>query len=252
MYVTKEKLGQVVFILIAICIVLAIGFLITGKVPEEIFNEKKDSKDEKEAYTNRKIEYAKNESVPETTTGTPSGTPDNKQEYDLTNYDVQYHDNIDDIKIQSGINNSDINNMVVKDSCGNLVSIPFNASTTLPTYYKPGSFIYGSSTYVPNYEDSVYLSRTTGISAVSPVYPSSMIASGFCNYYKNDAITIEQKCNQLNPDTCASVSCCVLLGGRKCVSGDEKGPVMKANYTDDSIVNKDVYYYQGKCYGNCQ
>lgn len=249
MYVTKEKLGQVVCILVAICIVLAIGFLITGKVPDEIFNEKKDSK---ESYTNRNMDYAKTETVPDTTSGTPSGSPDENTKYDQNKYDVQYHDSIDDIKIQSGINNNDLNNMIVKNVDGNLVSIPFNASTTLPTYYTPGSFIHGSSTYVPNYKDSVYLSRTTGISSVSPVYPSSMIASGFCNYYKNDAITIEQKCNQLDPGTCGSVSCCVLLGGRKCVSGDEKGPIMKSNYTDDSILNKDVYYYQGKCYGNCQ
>ena len=249
MYVTKEKLGQVVFILIAICIVLAIGFLITGKVPEEIFNEKKDSKDEKEAYTNRNMDYVKTETVPDTTTE----NPDENTKYDQNNYNLQYHDNINDIKAQDGLYNvNDLNNMIVKNDDGNLVSIPFNASTTLPTYYNPGSFIFSSSNYIPNYKDSVYLSRTTGLSSVSQVYPSSMMASGFCNYYKNDAIKIEQKCNKLDPDACASVSCCVLLGGRKCVSGDEKGPVMKANYTDDSIVNKDVYYYQGKCYGNCQ
>lgn len=251
MYITKEKLGQVVCILIAICIVLAIGFLITGKVPEEIFNEKKDSKDEKEkneGYTNRKTEYAKSESEIDISNNQMSS--ESRYNYDTNNYDVQYHDTISDINIQSGVYN--YNKMIVRDTNGNLVSIPFDVSSTQPTYYKPGSFIYSSSSYVPNYEDSVYLSRTTGVSTVSPVYPSSMMTTGFCNYYKNDSIKIEQKCNQLDPETCASVSCCVLLGGRKCVSGDEKGPIMKSNYTDDTIANKDVYYYQGKCYGNCQ
>jgi len=43
----------------------------------------------------------------------------------------------------------------------------------------------------------------------------------------------------------------VLLGGQKCVAGNENGPTMKANYSDFLVLNKDFYYYQGKCYGNC-
>ncbi len=62
---------------------------------------------------------------------------------------------------------------------------------------------------------------------------------------------LEMKCNSLDTETCSTTSCCVLLGGQKCVSGNLEGPTMKSNYSDIFIVNKDVYYYQGECYGNC-
>jgi hypothetical protein len=43
----------------------------------------------------------------------------------------------------------------------------------------------------------------------------------------------------------------VLLGGSKCVSGNENGPSVKSNYSDILVRNKDSYMYMGKCYGNC-
>ena len=82
----------------------------------------------------------------------------------------------------------------------------------------------------------------------------SINASGkliFCETYEIDKQGVEEKCNKLDINTCASTKCCVLLGGSKCVAGDEKGPVMKANYSDPFIENKEYYYYNGKCYGYC-
>ena len=66
----------------------------------------------------------------------------------------------------------------------------------------------------------------------------------------NDKISKEE-CGKLEKDACASTSCCVLLGGSRCVGGNEKGPTMKANYGDITIINRDHYFYKGKCYGNC-
>jgi hypothetical protein len=74
---------------------------------------------------------------------------------------------------------------------------------------------------------------------------------GFCKQNANFPDLLEQGCNILDKNVCASTSCCVLLGGEKCVSGGEQGVTMKANYNEPSITNKDMYYYQGKCYGNC-
>jgi len=37
----------------------------------------------------------------------------------------------------------------------------------------------------------------------------------------------------------------------RCVAGGENGPVMTSYYTDPTIMHRDRYYYQGKCYGNC-
>jgi hypothetical protein len=62
---------------------------------------------------------------------------------------------------------------------------------------------------------------------------------------------LEQKCNSLDKNTCASTSCCALLGGQKCVYGNETGPFFKVNYSNFLIKNPEFYYYQGKCYGNC-
>jgi len=119
------------------------------------------------------------------------------------------------------------------------------------TYYEPGSYLFGPSSYVPNYEDSVYLSSTTGQSTVTPVYNIAAMAVGFCAQNQHDKTAIEQNCNALDANTCASTSCCVLLGGQKCVAGGANGPNLKTNYSDILVQNKDSYYYQGKCYGNC-
>lgn len=119
------------------------------------------------------------------------------------------------------------------------------------TYNEPGYFRFGPSNYVPNYEDSVYLSRLTGLSYATPVTDTVSQLSGFCSFNKSNPGQTEIECNKMDKNTCGSTSCCVLLGGSKCVSGNESGPTMKSNFGDVYIKNKDHYYHQGKCYGNC-
>jgi hypothetical protein len=138
------------------------------------------------------------------------------------------------------------------DAEGKLVVSDVSGTNISPViYYIPGSYKYGASNYVPNYEDSVYMSRTTRQSTVTPVFNTSSILGGFCAQHKGDNLKIEEKCNALDVAACASTSCCVLLGGQKCVAGSANGPTNPANYSDFRVVNKDVYYYEGKCYGNC-
>ena len=178
-------------------------------------------------------------------------TIDQNTKYDPTNFtNVIYHDTPEDIIKQTGDTGLTFGSMTVKDANGQLISFPYVPGQAAPTYYTPGSFVFGPSNYVPNYEDSVYLSRTTGQSTVSTAVPASSKMGGFCN--STDKSVIEQKCNAIPLDQCASTSCCVLLGGTKCVSGNEEGPTMKSNYTDPTITTKDYYYYQGKCYGFCK
>jgi len=80
-------------------------------------------------------------------------------------------------------------------------------------------------------------------------------AAGFCASTRtvhgmpDDAL--EKKCNALDVNVCASTQCCVLLGTSKCVAGNANGPTNTTGYYDPALVNKDRYYYQGKCYGNC-
>ena len=78
---------------------------------------------------------------------------------------------------------------------------------------------------------------------------------GFCastrTMYGVPADALEKKCNALDVNVCASTQCCVLLGTSKCVAGNANGPTNTTGYYDPALVNKDRYYYQGKCYGNC-
>jgi hypothetical protein len=171
--------------------------------------------------------------------------------YNSNNYNIQYHDDLTSINNQ-GIYDTSINTMYVKDNTGNIVAIDSIGNVATPTYYQPGSFVFGATNFVPNYEDSVYLSRTTGESQVGNAYPTSSKYGGFCNSLKHDITGLESKCNSLDPSVCSSTGCCVLVGGVKCTTGNKRGPRMKSVYSDPGITNKDVYYYMGKCYGNCQ
>lgn len=149
------------------------------------------------------------------------------------------------------------------DSTGKLVEIEHKESNFAPVlYYVPGAYRFGTSNYVPNYEDSVFLSRTTRDAMAQTaealdknpfgkVVNTAEQLGGFCNANKHNVQKIEEKCLALDKDACASTSCCVLLGGEKCVAGSERGPTLTANYSDYELANKDFYYYQGKCYGNC-
>ena len=176
---------------------------------------------------------------------------------DITRYDKnpdnfpQYHESESEIKAAPDYTEFQNGEIYVRDQTGNVVILPSRNVQGSTLYFNPGYFQFGSSSYVPNYEDSVYLSRTTGLSSTTTVNPSYNLG-GICNQYKDQPLLLEEACQKLNGNVCASTSCCVLLGGSKCVSGNERGPAVKSNYSDIYVPNRDYYYYQGKCYGNCQ
>ena len=129
-------------------------------------------------------------------------------------------------------------------------SIPILAPTP-PVLSSTSLVLGGPADYAPSYNNTVNFSKLSGFSYSSPITDSNDVNGGFCSFNKKNPEQLEYQCNQLNKDTCASTSCCVLLGGSKCVYGNKNGVYMKANYTDPSILNKDRYYYLGNCYGNC-
>lgn len=122
---------------------------------------------------------------------------------------------------------------------------------SVPSRYYPGESNRSySPKYVPNYEDSIYLSTTKGQTQAS-IYTDEIAESkGFCANKTVGIDDIDKNCNALEKSSCASTTCCVLIGN-KCVSGNEYGPLSKATYIDPFLKNKDSYYYEGKCYGNC-
>jgi hypothetical protein len=119
-----------------------------------------------------------------------------------------------------------------------------------PLYYEPGTVQYGGMGYVPSYEQAAYNNDFKFKDQPTPIVNSFSSNSGFCNDSSMMG-NIETKCNSLSKDVCATTSCCVLVGGEKCVEGGVIGPKRKSIYSDTTIKNRDAYYYQGKCYGNC-
>ena len=169
--------------------------------------------------------------------------------YNSNNTDITYHS---DPVINSDENTAGVGKMWVKDKDGSLLSIPYSDAKNTTLYYETGSYPFGPSSYVPNYEESTLLSKYSNkINVDSNIYGSASKKSGFCEATKSSMYEREQKCNQIHHDMCASTDCCVLLGGEKCVAGNQNGPSIKANYSDFLIVNRDYYYYKGKCFGNC-
>ena len=197
----------------------------------------------------KQMDAAKNNGT--TTTNTNTSTVDssnNKYSNDSRSImNVQYHISDTDLMKQNDLS---FGQTWVYDKSGNKVAFPSTKVQGNIVYYTPGSYPFGTSTYVPNYEDTIQLSKTTGMSTTTP-FISETKSSGFCNYSKTSPNMVENSCRSLNKDTCATTDCCVLFGGATCVAGDQYGPTQKTNYGDVFIRNKDYYYYRGKCYGNC-
>jgi len=134
---------------------------------------------------------------------------------------------------------------------GEMLNPPPSASPIAPptNWYQPGSFRVPFSP--KDTTDSIFMNQSTNLSQVSNVQNAPHKFAGFCNEHLNYPNAKESKCNELSNETCASTECCVLLGGEKCVAGNEQGPLIQANYSNFLIKNRDYYYYRGKCYGNC-
>jgi hypothetical protein len=80
-----------------------------------------------------------------------------------TGYDTKFHDSIEDIKEQSNAYIPVLDKVKVKDPKGKEteISIPKNLGGF--TYNRPGTFKYSADSYIPDYEDSVYLSKSIGV-----------------------------------------------------------------------------------------
>ena len=174
--------------------------------------------------------------------------------FSADNTDIEYHLDTIDSKAQDNYTSDSLaqTGTWVIDKSGKKVLVPWSQITDGITYYQPGSYTFGTSTYVPNYESSVLLSKTTQMSQASPiVYNTAEMKGGFCEKYKDYPDQLEKICKTLDVNTCGSTSCCVLMGGSKCVAGDKQGPTFQTNYSDVFLRNKETYYHAGTCYGNC-
>lgn len=114
---------------------------------------------------------------------------------DVTNNtSVQFHDDIETIKKQNDMYDLNFGEVRVKDQYGNVVILPMANAQSSVTYYQPGEFPFGASTYVPNYEDSVYLSS---IGNRTPFGNTKLTnCNGACNAYNEFKYKMDNYCNK--------------------------------------------------------
>jgi hypothetical protein len=165
---------------------------------------------------------------------------------DKDNQDIEYHP--DPAKLPNAKDDL-IGYGIEVDDDGKIKEVPFSKLKGKTLYNQPGNSRFGPSSYVPNYEETVYLSKLTNQTYFENVPFEESGSHGFCQNKSLD--DIEEKCKSLDNQTCASTECCILFGGAKCVAGNSTGPSKQSNYNDFLVKNRDYYYYKGKCYGNC-
>jgi hypothetical protein len=132
----------------------------------------------------------------------------NKPQYDYAklakdvsgNYDLKFHDTIDDIKSQNKESDLSFGEVRVRNQNGDIVILPKLLTQDLTTFYQPGEFKYGAATYVPNYEDSVYLSA---LSKNAPFvnelpYNYNSCANKACAVYQYVKNTLSPYCANAN------------------------------------------------------
>lgn len=108
--------------------------------------------------------------------------------------DTQFHDDIETIIKQNDLYDLNFGEVRVKDQNGNIVILPrANAQDTV-TYYAPGEFPFGASTYVPNYEDSVYLSSVGNRTPFEEVKLAN--CNGACKAYNEFKYKMSEYCDK--------------------------------------------------------
>jgi hypothetical protein len=97
-----------------------------------------------------------------TPTKRPTGSIDQATAY-IDSYNTVYHDSPEDIQEQLNVYIPPVQNVPVTDNNGNSIKVSIPKYLGAYTYYTPGSYKYSASSFVPSYEDSVYLSRSIGV-----------------------------------------------------------------------------------------
>jgi hypothetical protein len=109
-------------------------------------------------------------------------------------FSVQFHDDIETIKKQNNLYDLNFGEVRVKDQNGNIVVLPRTNAQETVTYYAPGEFPFGASTYVPNYEDSVYLSSVGNRTPFGEVKLAN--CNGACKAYNEFTYKMSEYCDK--------------------------------------------------------
>lgn len=118
--------------------------------------EQKASREEKESVLAEKTDYRKA----------------------LNDYNVEYHDSAEKIADEQGLGlNSNIV-WVFDEKSNKKIAMKVPVIQNIPTFYKPGEYKYGASSYVPSYTESILLSKKNGL-----VDKTTVELSPIFNYY---------------------------------------------------------------------
>ena len=78
-------------------------------------------------------------------------------------YDKTFHESAEDIQQQLNVYIPPLKDVSVLDDSGNSVKVSIPKYLGTYTYYTPGTYKYSTGSFVPSYEDSIYLSRSIGV-----------------------------------------------------------------------------------------
>jgi len=78
-------------------------------------------------------------------------------------YNTVFHESAEDIQQQLNVYIPQLQDVNVLDDNGNSVKVSIPKYLGAYTYYTPGSYKYSATSFVPSYEDSIYLSRSIGV-----------------------------------------------------------------------------------------
>lgn len=109
------------------------------------------------------------------------------------NYNVQFHDDAETVKKQNDLKMGEV---MVKDQNGNMIVLPKAEAQGSVTFYQPGEFPFGASTYVPNYEDSIYLSSVGYRTMLGNTITSSTNCGAICKAYNEFKIQMDLQCEK--------------------------------------------------------
>jgi hypothetical protein len=109
------------------------------------------------------------------------------------NYDVQFHDDAETVKKQNDLKMGEVK---VKDQNGNMIVLPKAEAQGSVTFYQPGEFPFGASTYIPNYEDSIYLSSVGYRTMLGNTITGNTNCGAICKAYNEFKIQMDLQCEK--------------------------------------------------------
>ena len=106
---------------------------------------------------------------------------------------MQFHDDAETIKKQNDLKMGEV---TVKDQNGNMIVLPKAEAQGSVTFYQPGEFPFGASTYVPNYEDSIYLSSVGYRTMLGNTITGNTNCGAICKAYNEFKIKMDLQCEK--------------------------------------------------------